>query len=172
MEGLLADTVARKIQQAQRTTVPSLTRCEVRLPEVAGRAVAVIGMRRAGKSSFLWQLLGDRATAGTPREGLLYFNFEDERLAGMQAADLALLVEAYYRLNPEWRGARRALWLLDEIQLVPGWERFARRLIDSENIELVLSGSSANLLSREVATSMRGRAMEAVVYPFSFREYL
>lgn len=172
MDGPFADTIARKVQQAQRAAVPSLTRRDVRLPRVAGRAVAVIGMRRAGKSSFLWQLLGDRAAAGTPREGLLYFNFEDERLAGMQATDLALLVEEYYRLNPEWRGARRALWLLDEIQLVPGWERFARRLLDSENIELFLSGSSANLLSREVATSMRGRAMEAVVYPFSFREYL
>ncbi|MSO36060.1 MAG: ATP-binding protein, partial [Acidobacteria bacterium] len=140
MDGPFADAIARKVQQAQRAAVPSLTRRDVRLPRVAGRAVAVIGMRRTGKSSFLWQLLGDRAAAGTPREGLLYFNFEDERLAGMQAADLALLVEEYYRLNPEWRGARRALWLLDEIQLVPGWERFARRLLDSENIELFLSG--------------------------------
>jgi predicted AAA+ superfamily ATPase len=63
-------------------------------------------------------------------------------------------------------------FFLDEIQLVPGWELFARRLLDSENIELFLSGSSARLLSREVATSMRGRAMEAVVSPFSFREML
>jgi predicted AAA+ superfamily ATPase len=55
---------------------------------------------------------------------------------------------------------------------VPGWKLFARRLLDSENIELFLSGSSARLLSREVATSMRGRAMEAVVSPFSFREML
>ena len=91
MDGPFADTIARKVQQAQRAAVPSLTRRDVRLPRVAGRAVAVIGMRRAGKSSFLWQLLGDRAAAGTPREGLLYFNFEDERLAGMQATDLALL---------------------------------------------------------------------------------
>jgi predicted AAA+ superfamily ATPase len=55
---------------------------------------------------------------------------------------------------------------------VPGWELFARRLLDTQNIELFLSGSSARLLSREVATSMRGRAMEAVVTPFSLREVL
>jgi hypothetical protein len=61
---------------------------------------------------------------------------------------------------------------LDEIQAVPGWETFARRLLDTERVELFLSGSSARLLSREVATSMRGRAMEALVYPFSFREFL
>jgi predicted AAA+ superfamily ATPase len=62
--------------------------------------------------------------------------------------------------------------MLDEIQLVSGWERFARRLLDTEQIDLFLSGSSAKLLSREVATSMRGRGMEAIVDPFSFREYL
>jgi predicted AAA+ superfamily ATPase len=60
----------------------------------------------------------------------------------------------------------------DEIQLGPGWERFARRLLDSEKVELFLTGSSARMLSREIASSMRGRAMEARVFPFSFREFL
>lgn len=69
-----------------------------------------------------------------------------------------------------WRDQRRATFFLDEIQVAPGWEAFARRLLDSEQIDLVLSCSSARLFSREVATSMRGRAVEAVVYPFSFRE--
>ncbi len=53
-----------------------------------------------------------------------------------------------------------------------GWERFARRILDTETVDLFLSGSSARMLSREVASSMRGRAMEAVVFPFSFREFL
>ncbi|EXI79456.1 MAG: hypothetical protein AW10_02309 [Candidatus Accumulibacter appositus] len=86
--------------------------------------------------------------------------------------DLDLLVETFYQLNPAWRDTRRATFFLDEIQLVPGWELFARRLLDSENIDLFISGSSARMLSREVATSMRGRAMEAVVSPFGFREML
>ena len=61
---------------------------------------------------------------------------------------------------------------MDEIQGVPGWEPFVRRLLDTEQAELFLSGSSARLLSREVATSMRGRALEVLVHPFSLREVL
>jgi predicted AAA+ superfamily ATPase len=129
-------------------------------------------MRRSGKTTFLWQVLGERIAQGVGREGLLYFSFEDERLAGMTTAELTMVVEEYYRLHPEWRDRRRAVFFLDEIQVVSGWETFARRLLDTEHADLFVSGSSARLLSREVATSMRGRAMEAVVYPFSFREYL
>jgi len=164
--------VRQKIIDTQAAALPSLTRRDTWLPTVKGKATAVIGMRRAGKTSLLWQLLADRVESGIGRDGLLYFSFEDERLTGMAVQDLDLLVEEFYRLNPTWRDTRKASFFLDEIQLVPGWEMFARRLLDSENIELFLSGSSARLLSREVATSMRGRAMEAVVTPFSLREML
>lgn len=172
MESQYSPLLLQKIIDAQAAPLPGLTRRDVWLPAVPGKALAVMGMRRAGKTSFLWQLLADRHAQGTPREGLLYISFEDERLAGMQASDLDALVEAYYRLHPEWRDQRRCTFFLDEIQTVPGWELFARRLLDTENIELFLSGSSAKLLSREVATSMRGRALEATVTPFSFREAL
>ena len=164
--------IRQKIIDTIAVPVPALTRRDVWLPTVRNKAIAVIGMRRAGKTSMLWQILADRLAQGTPREGLLYFSFEDERLAGMQANDLDLLIEEYYRLYPEWRDQRRATFFLDEIQVVPGWEMFARRLLDSERVDLFLSGSSARLLSREVATSMRGRALESVVLPFSFRESL
>jgi uncharacterized protein len=168
----MREIIRQKIVDGLALPVPAFTRRDVRLPRVSGKAVAVIGMRRTGKTTFLWQVLGDRLAAGVAREGLLYFSFEDERLAGMVAADLHLLVEEYYRLHPQWRDARRAVFFLDEIQVVPGWETFARRILDTERVELFLSGSSARLLSREVASSMRGRAMEALVHPFSFREYL
>jgi len=172
MESQFNAVIRQKIIDAQAVPLPELTARDVWLPSVKGKATAVIGMRRAGKTSLLWQLLAARYASGTARAGLLYFSFEDERLADMQVQDLDTLVETFYLLNPDWRDARRATFFLDEIQLVAGWELFARRLLDSENIELFLSGSSARLLSREVATSMRGRAMEAVVSPFSFREML
>jgi hypothetical protein len=172
MEGQFRGIIRQKIVDSLAEAAPEFTRRDVRLPAVKGKAVAVIGMRRTGKSTFLWQVLSDRLKQGVGREGLLFFRFEDERLAGMTAADLHLIVEEYYRLHPEWRDRRRAVFFLDEIQVVPGWESFARRLLDTEKVELFLSGSSARLLSREVATSMRGRAMEALVHPFSFREYL
>lgn len=172
MDNQYRPVIRQKIIDAQTVSLPALTRRDVWLPAVAGKATAIVGMRRAGKTSLLWQILSDRHAAGVERDGLLYFSFEDERLAGLQLADLDLLVEEFYKLNPAWRDARRVCFFLDEIQLVPGWELFARRILDSENIELFLSGSSARMLSREVATSMRGRAMEAMVAPFSFREAL
>lgn len=172
MEDSYRPLLRQKILDAQAAPLRQLTARDVWLPAVSGKALAVIGMRRAGKTSFLWQQLASRHAGGTPREGLLYFSFEDDRLAGMRTADLDLLVEEYFNLHPEWRDGRRSTFFLDEIHLVSGWELFVRRLLDTENIELFVSGSSAKLLSREVATSMRGRALEAVVTPFSFREAL
>ncbi len=169
----IQDIIAGKIQESITCPLPKITRRDVYVPGVRGKAVAVIGPRRGGKTTFLWQLLSARAAEGMAREGMMYFNFEDERLAGMKAGELRQVAEEYYRLYPHWRdGQRRAAWYLDEMQVVPGWEMFVRRIMDSERVDIHLSGSSARLLSREVATAMRGRAMEALVLPFSFREYL
>lgn len=172
MENQYRRIIRQKIVDSLAEPPSKLTLRDIWVPVVPNKAVAVIGMRRTGKTSLLRRLLADRLAGGTPREGLLYFSFEDERLAGLTAGDLDLLLEEYYRLYPDWRDQRRATFFLDEIQLVPGWEMFARRLLDSEQIDLFLSGSSARMLSREVASSMRGRAMEAVVLPFSYRESL
>jgi predicted AAA+ superfamily ATPase len=172
MNGEIRTPLREKLVDALARPVPSLTRREIRLPKVPGKAFAVIGMRRSGKSCFLWQCLGDLLEAGEPRESLLYLNFEDERLIGMDASDLSFVLEAYFEMHPEFRDSRRVTLFLDEIQLVKGWETFARRILDTEKIRLFVSGSSASMLSREVHTSMRGRAMEVTVFPFSFREAL
>lgn len=168
----MRDVIRQKIVEGIRAEIPPLTPRDVRLPQVPGKAIAVVGMRRVGKTTFLWQVLGERWRAGAPRDALLFFSFEDERLMAMQVADLQILVEEYYLLYPQKRDRERVVFFLDEVQIVPGWETFVRRLIDAESVEVFLSGSSARLLSREVATSMRGRAMEVCLYPFSFREYL
>jgi hypothetical protein len=147
------------------------TRRDARLPAVPGKTHAVIGMRRAGKTTFLKQLLAERR-AKLPPERALYLSFDDDRLAGIQVEQLSFLLEEFYRRHPALRGGPRVLWLLDEIQLVPGWERFVRRVMDSEKADFVVSGSSARMLSREVHTSLRGRGMETIIRPFSFREFL
>jgi predicted AAA+ superfamily ATPase len=162
----------QRIADALTTPAPTLTRRDLRLPEVRGKAHAVIGMRRSGKSTFLWQCLADRLAAGSPRDALLYLNLEDERLNGMTAIDLGGVIEEWFRQIPGIRDRTRATLFLDEVQLIPGWETVARRIIDQEQIDLFLSGSSAHLLSSEIATSMRGRALPTTVYPFSFRETL
>ena len=148
---------------------PQLTRREADDSLIPGKARAVIGMRRAGKTSFLYQCLADRLASGTAREKLVYFNFEDERLSGIDVTDLGAVLDAYYRMHPSFRQQETITWCFDEIQVVAGWESFIRRVLDSEKVEVFLSGSSARMLSREVATSMRGRALETVMSPFSFR---
>ncbi len=150
---------------------PPLTRREARLPAVAGKVHAVIGMRRAGKTTFLRQLQRERRQATAP-ERALFVSFDDDRLANLEVEQLNLLLEEYYRRYSELRGRETVLWLLDEVQLVAGWEQFVRRVVDSERVEIVVSGSSARMLSREVHTALRGRGMETVIHPFSFREFL
>ena len=140
--------------------------------EFAGKATAVVGIRRSGKTTFLHQVRQNRYKQGVARERLPYINFEDERLVGMKAEHLSILIEEYYRRFPDYRGRETVTWCFDEIQVVPGWEKFIRRLLDSEKVEIFISGSSAALLSREIATSLRGRAWEVVIFPFSFEEYL
>jgi predicted AAA+ superfamily ATPase len=161
-----------KIIEGLTAAEPEFTPRDVQLPALPGKALAVIGMRRSGKTTFLWQCLTEQRSSGAPRESLLYFNFEDDRLSGMVSGDLHHLVEIYYQLHPGFRDRQLVRLYLDEIQMVKGWESFVRRLMDSEKVEVMLTGSSARLLSREIATAMRGRALEVMVHPFSFREYL
>ena len=108
---------------------------------------------------------------GVERDRLLFFSFEDERLAGVTVGDLHWLDDEYYALHPKNR-SKKVYFFLDEVQLVDGWERYVRRLMDAEKVQVFLSGSSAKLLSREVASAMRGRSVETVIHPYSFREYL
>jgi hypothetical protein len=128
-------------------------------------------MRRSGKTTFLRQLLEERRRE-VPAERAIYLGFDDDRLADLELGQLDALLEEYYRRFPEFRGRETTSWYLDEIQQVDGWERFVRRVLDTEKAEVVVSGSSARMLSREVHTSLRGRGMATVIRPFGFREYL
>src|SRR5712692_2813883 len=164
--------LAEKLSAALAAASPFvLTRRDALLPKVPGKVHAVIGMRRAGKTTFLRQLLRERR-AVLPPERALYLSFDDDRLAGLGVDQLGFLFEEYFRRHPSLRGRETVYWFLDEIQLVPGWERFVRRVLDTEQVEIAVSGSSARMLSREVHTSLRGRGMATVIRPFSFREFL
>ena len=95
----------------------------------------------------------------------VYINFDDERLFDIQAKDLNVLMEAFYALNGDVEQI-----ILDEIQNVPGWELFVSRLCETKKV--IVTGSNANLLSKEFATYLTGRYIEFTIYHFSFREYL
>ncbi len=164
-------TVEALVAESLAFAIPEFTRRDAVLPAIPGKADAVIGMRRSGKTYLLYQHMAALLEAGLPRSSLLYLDFEDERLMPMSAADLHHVPEALDRRHPERIGAERWL-LLDEIQNVPGWERFVRRMLGVAGVRVALSGSSAKLLSTEIATSLRGRALSTTLYPFSFREFL
>jgi predicted AAA+ superfamily ATPase len=121
---------------------------------------------------FLHQLRQERLSDGTARELVPFVNFEDERLAGLEARELTYLADEFARRRPEATAGGRVLWCFDEIQCVPGWELFIRRLLDRGDCDIAVSGSSAAMLSREVATSLRGRGWEVTIHPFSFAEAL
>ncbi|MDR1728416.1 MAG: ATP-binding protein [Acidobacteriota bacterium] len=172
MEDRIRQAISEKVADAVSGDFPETIRREARLPAIPGKAHAVTGMRRAGKTCFLMQCLADALVDGVERERLVYLNLEDDRLGELSGEELSAAVEAYYGLFPEFRRTREVWFCFDEIQLVPQWERFVRRLLDTEKVRVLLSGSSAKMLSREVATSMRGRALETVMTPYGFREFL
>ena len=166
-QGLFDEIVA----DAHQRVLPALTARHAVLPWLPGKVDALVGMRRAGKTWMLFQQMQRLVAAGVPREALLYVNFEDERLGTLTAPALGQLVEAHYRRVPALRGTAGA-FLFDELQLVPGWERFVRRLVDADPSHVCVTGSSAKLLSREIATSLRGRSLATEIFPFSFAEVL
>lgn len=139
---------------------------------VKGKATVVTGVRRAGKSTFFHQIIRRLEDGGVSRRNILYLNFFDDRLHDVRRENLALIVEAYYSLFPEKKNTETVYCFFDEIQDVSGWEPFIDRLMRTENCEVYLTGSSARMLSTEIATQMRGRAISWEMFPFSFREFL
>ncbi|MBI2346736.1 MAG: ATP-binding protein [Deltaproteobacteria bacterium] len=152
-------------------TLPPLTTRDIAFEILPTKILTLTGVRRSGKTYCLYQLMHRLLAEGVPKENLVWVNFEDERLVPMMAAELGLILEVYFERYPEKQRERIYLFL-DEIQNVEGWERFARRVHESENVQLFLTGSSAKLLSREIATSLRGRTLNYEIFPFTFAEYL
>jgi len=139
---------------------------------VPGKATVCIGPRRAGKSTFLFQQVQKLLDRGVPRDNILYLNFFDDRLRHLQHEGLGVVADAYFSLHPEKKSTETVYCFFDEIQVVPGWEPFVDRLMRTEKCEVYITGSSARMLSREIATQMRGRALSWEIFPFSFREFL
>lgn len=129
----------------------------VEAPQVA----VISGLRRVGKSTLLSQIA--RKYLAT---NFYFVNFEDERLLNFQVQDFDLLHETLISLFGE-----KHVFLFDEIQNVPEWERFVRRLHD-QNYKFIVTGSNASLLSQELGTRLTGRSTRVELFPFSFREFL
>ncbi|AKB34458.1 ATPase [Methanosarcina siciliae HI350] len=157
------------IKEFHERKLPEIYHRTLEIPETR-KIVSLIGARRIGKTSYFFQMIG-QLEASMGRERILYINFEDERILPLDVKDLNSILEAYYELYP--KNVDRELYLFfDEMQNVPGWEVYVRRLYDRGDLKLFLTGSSSKMLSKELATSLRGRTLSFYLYPLDFLEYL
>jgi len=131
-----------------------------------GLNYVLVGLRRTGKSYLLYQRIRQLLDAGHRIKEMCYFNFEDDRLGVMTLADLDNIKSAYEEMFDD-----HPVFFFDEIQVVEGWEKFARRLAD-QKYRVYITGSNAKMLSSEIATTLGGRFMIKEVFPLSFAEYL
>lgn len=159
------------ISDSHERPLPKLTPRQVAVPYAPDNALAILGMRRTGKTWFCFQRMQELLGKGVPRMQMLYINFEDERLLGFTVKDFQLLLDAFYRCDPSIMN-KECYFFFDEVQNVDGWPQFIRRLLDQSQAKITITGSSAKLLGSEIHTSLRGRALPCEMFPFSFTEYL
>ena len=131
-----------------------------------GQNYVLVGLRHAGKSYLMYQRIAELLSLGHQQDEVLYFNFEDDRIDSLDITDLELIKSCYEEMYDH-----RPLFFLDEVQLVKGWEKFARRLAD-QKYQVYITGSNAKMLSSEIATTLGGRFMVLEVFPYCFSEYL
>ena len=143
-----------------------------KLPQNIRKAIVFIGMRRVGKTYLMYQHMKDALSKGLDKKKLLYINFEDDRLQAFSTKDFQTILDVYFEMYPEYINSKDLIFYFDEIQNIDGWEKFIRRLLDKEKMNIFITGSSSKLLSVEIATSLRGRCLVNEVFPLGFQEYL
>ena len=169
---IVKDTMKKLIVEYQQLMLPELTKRDTYFsPMETNKIISIIGPRRSGKTYFMYQVMKELRAKGIPQEKVLYMNLEDSRLYPMKKGFLDFMMECFYELYPENIDTEIFLFL-DEIQNVKFWEKFVRRISENKKVKVFITGSSSKVLSREIATSLRGRTLTHVILPFSFKEAL
>ena len=143
---------------------------DLTIPLNSNKIITLAGVRRSGKTYHLFNLIKKLKAQGVSAKKILYINFEDERLQ-LTIDQLDLLIESFRELNPE-QDLSECYFFFDEIQEVGGWEKFITRVYANLTKNIFITGSNAKLLSKEIATSLRGRTITYEVFPLSFSEYV
>src|SRR3989338_6475296 len=131
-------------------------------------ATVITGFRRVGKTYMLYEAIEKLFKTGRHRDEVVYINFEDERIIAPATdllTDLIPEIQAVYGKKPQYL-------FLDELQLIPHWSKWVRRILDTETIQIFITGSSSKMSSSELPTELRGRAWEIKVNPLTFKEFL
>jgi predicted AAA+ superfamily ATPase len=134
--------------------------------------VDILGVRRCGKTYYMFQLISELVNSGIPKSNILYINLDDDRLQPLNGDELQLLIETFNEFF-EVSEDHKLYLFLDEIQNMPDWEKWAKSTYDKNgNIKIVVSGSNASLLSRDISSLLTGRHITTRMFPFSFSEFL
>jgi predicted AAA+ superfamily ATPase len=168
----MIDIIKEIILDFQNEELNTGIKRELHYQSVENKAFVCIGVRRCGKSTFLFQIIKDLIKRGINKENFLYINFFDDRLTEIKYGKLSLIMEAYFLLYPEKKGKEKIYCFFDEIQEVMNWEPFIDRIMRTEHCEVYITGSSSKMLSQEIASQMRGRSVTWELFPFSFKEFL
>lgn len=166
-EGVLRGVVAEWLD---RPSARNLISRDIKLDISSDSFItAIVGPRRAGKTSLMLHAADELIRAGKAgRRDFLFLDFEDYRLQGFEAHDIDRLLTVFHQMTEQYP----VYLLFDEIQQLPMWSRVLRTLHNRKRYRIVVTGSNSGLLSREIATELRGRYLDIVMLPFSFREYL
>jgi len=151
--------------------MPELLPRRLEIPYGSGKIISLIGIRRVGKTFLLYHRINELLSQQIDRRQIIYLNFEDDRLGLVKSGELDLILKAHYELYPDLQNKPR-YYFFDEIQNAKGWERFCRRIYDTENAQIVVTGSSSQFLAKEISTELRGRSLPIEVFPLSFKEFL
>lgn len=133
------------------------------------KIITLIGVRRCGKTSIFYHMI-NQLIGKIEKTKILFLNFEDERFE-LNSDELDLILQAYMELYPSYK-LSECYFFFDEIQNIPNWEKFIRRMYDTISKNIFITGSNSKLLSSEIATSLRGRTLNFEIFPLSFKEYL
>ncbi len=161
----MKETLKEIIIEEWNEKLGNLVPREILLDSIPGKATILTGVRRCGKSTYLRSFIRNK------NKPYFYINFSDERLSLLLSQNLGLCLEAFYEIKPDCEGQPLCIGL-DEIQMIQGWELFVDRLLRNKLYEVYITGSSSKLLSKEIATQMRGRSIQYEFFPFNFTEYI
>jgi len=142
--------------------LPWVLERELKVAKTKRRIISIIGPRRAGKTYYFYQLIRKN------KKSSLYLNFEDTRLLDVNFREVRELLRIYIEIT----GKEPRYLFFDEIQNIPTWESALREILDLNRYYIFITGSSSKLLSKEIATSLRGRTLTYNLLPFSFSEFL
>jgi len=165
------DKIKQIISDFHQREIPKLVERKHNWSVSAGKIFSIMGVRRSGKTFSFYQIMKEILEKGGDLRDILFIDFEDDRLDPVSKGILPVVLDAYYELYPAKKSTTVYVFF-DEIQNVDGWEKFVRRILDTEKVKIYITGSSSKMLSKELATTLRGRTVAHEVFPFSFKEYL